>query len=337
MQFPKLLSFSNALNGMKRRQDGYNLETTGMLPNFGKTVTPPAASAQPTNSVSRASAVLDLVFAGLKKTAAAAKRVLLKPEEPQPFAAPKDQKSYQIFRRLPEHDARHVVPAANGESTAGALTDNQELGQSIKPTLLEKLSFKQNRSFEPVAPVSDTTPQIVDAHCSERPAFSATCPGKPEANLIADAYEKRMAEKKPSLVVPASAGQVSGHQKAEIQTQTAAPVVNSAAKPEVKQSVSAKLRESIFGRSKKNAVQPAVQGEFALENVRPIRNDLSDADLEVVSVEAKVGTGNLQTATTEKAQSTATSRRAPKKTDIAINSDAATPPAEPTPELIARV
>ena len=117
-----------------------------------------------------------------------------------------------------------------------------------------------------------------------------------------------------------------------------APVakVNSAAKPEVKQSIPSKLRESIFGRSKKNAAQPAVQGELALENVRPIRNDLSDADLEVVSGVAKVGKGITQTATTETAHSTAISRRAP-KTDSAINSVAETPQAEPTPELVARV
>lgn len=324
MQFPKLLSFSNALNGMKRRKDGYNLETTGMLPNFGRSATASAASVQRANSVSRASAVLDSVFAALKKTVAVAKRVLLKPEEPQPFAAPVEKKSYQIFRRLPTSDQRHVAPAASGESTAEALTDNQELGKSIKPTLLDKLSFKQSRGCERAVLETDANvaQPLADAHSSERLAFSATCPGKPEANPIADAYEKRLAEKKATAPVVLKA---------------ATPVVNSAAKPEVKQSVPSKLREAIFGRSKKNAAQPAVQGEFALENVRPIRNDLSDADLEVVSVEAKVGTGLLQTATTEKASTTVTSRRDSKKTDSAINSVAATPPAEPTPELIARV
>jgi hypothetical protein len=112
-------------------------------------------------------------------------------------------------------------------------------------------------------------------------------------------------------------------------------VLHSAARPEVKQSVPTKLREAIFGPRKK-AAQPAVQGEFALENVRPLRNDLSDADLEVVSSVTKVGKGNLQTVTDEQAQSTATSRRAP-KTDSAINSVADAPATEPTSELVARV
>src|SRR4051794_21011122 len=138
MQFPKLLSFSNALNGMRKRQNGYNLATTGMLPNFGKTAAAPANSTAQTTSVSLASAVLDPVSAWLKKFSAAAKRVLLKPEEPQPFA-PKEQKSYQVFRRLPAHDeVRHVAAVPNSEPTAEALTDNQQLGQQIKPTLWDK-------------------------------------------------------------------------------------------------------------------------------------------------------------------------------------------------------
>ena len=36
----------------------------------------------------------------------------------------------------------------------------------------------------------------LNAQVWQRGAFSATCPGKPEANPIADGYEKRMAEKK---------------------------------------------------------------------------------------------------------------------------------------------
>jgi hypothetical protein len=169
------------------------------------------------------------------------------------------------------------------------------------------------------APVAPDAPQH-----SQRAAFAATCPGKPEKNQIADDYEKRMAEKKAT---------------ASVVTKPATPVLHSAAKPEAKQSVPSKLREAIFGR-KRNAAQPAVQGEFALDNVRPIRNDLSDADLEVVSAEAKVGTGILQTATAEKAiATTATSRRGiTKKTDSAINSTMEAPTeAVQTPELVARV
>src|SRR5436190_8044375 len=128
-----------------------------------------------------------------------------------------------------------------------------------------------------------------------------------------------MAEKKAvAPIAPASAPKVT------------APVLNIAAKPEIKQSVPSKLRAVIFGR-KRNAAQPAIQGEFALDNVRPIRNDLSDADLEVVSSVVKVGKGNLQTTTGEKAQSTASGRRAP-KSDSAISSAAAVPQTEPTPE-----
>jgi hypothetical protein len=258
--------------------------------------------------------------------------VLLKPEEPQPFAAPQEKKSYQVFRRLTVHDeVRHVCPTeGHGEATAEALTDNQVLGKQIKPTLWDKLSgLRSVPTFERVEVVS---PEVAtqksageSAHAAASP-FAATCPGKPEKNQIADAFEKRMAEKK--AVAPV------------VVTKPAPAVVRSDAKPEMKESVPAKLRAAIFGRSKRNAAQPAVQGEFALENVRPIRNDLSDADLEVVSAEAKVGTGKLQTATVEKATTmAATSRRGfTQKTDSAINSTAEAPTnAEQAPELIARV
>jgi hypothetical protein len=319
MQFKKLLSSSNALNGVKRQASGYNL-MTGMLPNFGKSAAAPAAT--PGTSISPVSTILDSVFARLKTMAAGAKRVLLKPEEP--FAA-QEKKSYQVFRRLSAHDeVRHVAATkSSSKSTADALlTDNQELGKKIKPTLWEKLSFKKNRTVEqPFAAVdADAAKPVLEAHGSERLTFSATCPGKLEANPIADAFEMRMAEKKTAEPVVAK---------------VAAPVLHSAARPEVKQSVPTKLREAIFGPRKK-AAQPAVQGEFALENVRPLRNDLSDADLEVVSSVTKVGKGNLQTVTDEQAQSTATSRRAP-KTDSAINSVADAPATEPTSELVARV
>jgi hypothetical protein len=224
---------------------------------------------------------------------------------------------------------RHVAPSATIRSapTADALTDNQELGKEIKPTLWQKLSKGWRRelpySGEPVSSHSSVA-MPVDIPEAEAPArhanvFAATCPGRPEKNLIADAFEKRMAEKKAAAPVAAN---------------VASTVVHSAARPEVKQSVPSKLRE-MFGRKRK-AAQPAVQGEFALDNVRPIRNDLSDADLEVVSAVAKVGKGNLQTATAEKAHSTALSRRAPKE-DSAISSVADVPQTEPTPELIARV
>jgi hypothetical protein len=320
MQFPKLLSFSNALNGMKRRESGYNLETTGMLPNFGKNGASAGPSETPTASL--ASTVLEPVLSRLKKCAAAAKRVLLKPEEPQPFAAP-EKKSYQVFRPLSAHDAvRHVdVLPSRDEPTAEVLTDNQELGSKVQPTLLEKVAKSFTR--EPSQPVvgEEAAVPVAQGHMSQRDAFSATCPGRPEVNPIADAFEQRMAEKKakaPAVVKPA------------------APVLHSAAKPEVKQTVPSKLRE-MFGRKRKVA-QPAVQGEFALDNVRPIRNDLSDADLEVVSAGAKVGTGILQTATVEKANTTVTSLRESKKTDRAIDSTAEAPTESvQTPELIARV
>ncbi|MGZ4973995.1 MAG: hypothetical protein ACXWDN_14640 [Limisphaerales bacterium] len=309
---------------MKRRQPGYNLETTGMLPNFGKPSAPTATSE--TTSVTLASTVLDPVSSWLKKFAAAAKRVLLKPEEPQPFGASAEKKSYQIFRQLPAQDAvRHVATAASGEPTAEVFTDNQQLGKSIEPTLLEKVTKPFRREVAHSTELASGQPSATDAHqhSQQRATFGATCPGKPEANPIADAYEKRMAEKK--AITP-------------VAVKPATPVLHSAAKPEVKQSVPSKLRAAIFGR-KRNAAQPAVQGEFALDNVRPIRNELLDADLEVVSAEAKVGTGILQTATVEKAiTTTATSRRGiTKKTDSAINSAADAPQAEPTPELIARV
>ncbi len=324
MQFPKLLSFSNALNGMKRRQAGYNLETTGMLPNFGK----PGAPAVTSQTSSVSSAVLDPVSSWLKKFAAAAKRVLLKPEEPQPFGGSAEKKSYQVFRRLPEQDAvRHVATVQAGEPTAEVFTDNQELGKRVQPTVLEKLTNTFRRemphSSEAVSVQSSAPATDAPQHLQQRANFGATCPGKPEANPIADAYEKRMTERKAS---------------APVVVKPATPVLHSAAKSEVNQSVPSKLREAIFGR-KRNAAQPAVQGEFALDNVRPIRNELLDADLEVVSAEAKVGTGKLQTATAEKAiTTTATSRRGiTKKTDSAINSAADAPQTEPTPELIARV
>lgn len=321
MHFPKLLSFSNAI-GLKRRQNGYNLATTGMLPNFGRNAAPAAASE--TTSVSLVSTVLDPVFSLLKKCAAAAKRVLLKPEEPQPFGAPKEKKSYQVFRRLTVHDeVRHVATVPNGEPTAEVLTDNQVQGKQIKPSLWDKLSGLRNAPVIGRADVFAAPAAVEVGAASNAPKseFKATCPGRPENNPIADAYEKRMAEKK--AAVPSA-------------PKAAKPVLHSAAKPEVKQSVPAKLREAIFGRKRTN-VQPAVQGEFALENVRPIRNDLSDADLEVVSAGAKVGTGKLQTATAEKANTAVTSRCDLKKTDSAINSAAANPQAEATPELIARV
>lgn len=327
MQFPKLLSFSNALRGMKRRENGYNLETTGMLPNFGKTATPAVTSGTP--AVSLASTVLDPVFSRLKKCAAAAKRVLLKPEEPQPFA-PIEKKSYQVFRQLPAQDAdvvRHVAIApTQEEATAEIFTDNQELGSKVQPTLVEKVAKRFTRETSQPVIVGEAAPVTGHNHATQRGAFSATCPGKPEANPIADAFEQRMAEKKAAAPVVA---------KPATPIVAAAPVMYSAAKPEVKQSVPSKLRE-MFGRKRKVA-QPAVQGEFALDNVRPIRNDLSDADLEVVSAEARVGMGLLQTATVEKANATVTSRRDPKKTDSAINSDAEAPHAEATPELVARV
>lgn len=321
----KLLLFSNAI-GMKKRQNGYNLATTGMLPNFGKPTATPAPSAMQSTSVSLASIVFDPVFVWLKKFSAAAKRVLLKPEEPQPFAGRQEKKSYQVFRRLPTQDeVRHVeTPTPSRlQSTAEVFTDDQKLGQSIKPTLWEKMVSGLKR--EQATSVHPSTALPIDVPETEAPArhsntFSATCPGKREDNPIADAFEKRMAEKK--AAAPAVA-------------KPAALVVNTAAKPEIKQSVPSKLRAAIFGR-KRSAAQPAVQGEFALDNVRPIRNDLSDADLEVVSSVAKVGKGNLQTAADEKAQSTTPSRRAP-KSDSAINSVAITPSTEPTPELIARV
>ncbi len=333
MQFLRLFSISNAV-GVKRNQNGYNLATTGMLPNFGK----PAAKAGATTRADRrplpqllspVSTVLDSVFGILKKVAAAAKRVLLKPE--QPFAEPEQKKSYQVFRRLTAHDeVRHVAPPATNRSapTADAFTDNQELGKQIKPTLWQKLSKGWRRelpySGEPASSHSSTALPI-DVPEAEAPArdvnvFAATCPGRPEKNLIADGFEKRMAEKKTAAPVVAK---------------VAPAAVHSAAKAEVKQSLPSRLRE-MFGRKRKVA-QPAVQGEFALDNVRPIRNDLSDADLEVVSAVAKGGTGNTHTATAEKAHSTALSRRAPKKTDSAISSAADVPQAEPTPELIARV
>jgi hypothetical protein len=318
---------------MRKRQNGYNLATTGMLPNFGKNASAPANSLAPTTSVSLASTVLDPVFAWLKKFSAAAKRVLLKPEEPQPQ---KEQKSYQIFRRLSAQDeVRHVAMPASSrlEPTAEVFTDNQQLGQQIKPTLWDKFAKTCKRvvmrssevtSNQPAAPLPIDIPEA-EAPARQANVFSATCPGKREANPIADAFEQRMAEKKaaaPVVTAPAPA--------------VTAPVLNIAAKPEIKQSVPSKLRAAIFGR-KRNAAQPAIQGEFALDNVRPIRNDLSDADLEVVSSVAKmVGKGNLQTATGEKAQSTASGRRAP-KSDSAISSAAGVPQAEPTPELIAPV
>jgi hypothetical protein len=338
MQFPKLLSFSNALNGMKRRQSGYNLQTTGMLPTFGKSAAAsPAAGSS--GAVSLASTVLDSVFARLKQAGAVAKRVLLKPEEPQPFAAETEKKSYQVFRRLSAQDeVRHVAPPTPswGEPTADALTDNQELGRNIKPTLFEKIAkiwkreVPQGVELIAAAPVSAsvaTEVSTVEAPVQVENAFAATCPGKRDKNLIADAYEQRMAEKKVATPVAVVAP-------------VAVVKVHSAAKPEVKQSVPSKFRDAIFGRGKRKAAQPVVQGELALDSVRPIRNDLSDADLEVVSGVAMVGTGKLQTATTEKATSTAaTSRRViTQKTDSAINSTAELP-AEPAqaPELIARV
>jgi hypothetical protein len=330
MLFPKLLSSSNALNGMKKRQNGYNLATTGMLPNFGKNAAAPAASMAQTTSVSLASTVLDSVSVWLKKFSAAAKRVLLKPEEPQPFAQ-KEQKSYQVFRRLSAQDeVRHVASPTSSrvEPAAEVFTDDQQLGQRIKPTLWDKFAKTWTRDTTQSAP-AQSAPLPIDIPESDAPVrhanvFSATCPGKREANPIADAFEQRMAEKKAAAPVAPAAPKIT------------APVLNTAAKAEVKQSVPSKLRAAIFGRKQKTA-QPAVQGEFALDNVRPIRNDLSDADLEVVSSVAKmVGKGNLQTATDEKAQSTAPSRRAP-KSDSAINSAAETPQAEATPELIARV
>jgi hypothetical protein len=313
MQFPKLLSFSNALNGMKRRESGYNLQT-GMLPNFGK---PAAGASSETTSVSLVSTVSNSVFSRLKKCVAVAKRVLLKPEEPQPFAAPQEKKSYQVFRRLPAHDeVRHVAAVPQIEPTAEVLTDNQGQGNHIKPTLWDKLSGLRGAVVVP-----ETSNVAVSELQASKSEFKATCPGRAENNPIADAYEKRMAEKKAA---------------APVVVKLATPVIHSAARPEVKQSVPAKLREAIFGRKRTNA-QPVVQGELALENVRPIRNDLSDADLEVVSAVAKVGTGNQQTATAEKASTTVTSLRESKKTDSAINSAAEAPHAESTPELIARV
>jgi hypothetical protein len=222
---------------------------------------------------------------------------------------------------------RHVAlpTSSRVEPAAEVFTDNQVLGQQIKPTLWGKFAKTWKRDTTQTAPAkSGALPiDIPEAEAPARHAneFSATCPGKREANPIADAFEQRMAEKK--AAAPAA-------------PQVAAPILNTAAKPEEKQSVPSKLRAAIFGR-KRNAAQPVIQGEFALDNVRPIRNDLSDADLEVVSSVAKmVGKGNLQTATDEKAQSTAPSRRAP-KSDSAINSVATVPATEATPELIARV
>jgi hypothetical protein len=322
----KLLLFSNAI-GMKKRQNGYNLATTGMLPNFGKPAAAPAGSISQTTSVPLASTVLAVLFAWLKKLSAAAKRVLLKPEEPQPFAAPQDKKSYQVFRRLPTQDeVRHVATPTQSrlEPTAEVFTDNQQLGQQIKPTLWDKFAKTLKRDAAPLAVETAAVIDVPETEAQARHPFSATCPGKREVNPIADAFEQRMAEKKTVAPVAPNASKV------------AAPVLNTAAKPEIKQSVPSKLRNAIFGRKQK-AAQPAIQGEFALDNVRPLRNDLSDADLEVVSSVTKmVGKGNLQTVTDEKAQSTAPSRRAP-KSDSAINSAAETPQAEPTPELIARV
>jgi hypothetical protein len=323
MQFPKLLSFSNALNGMKRQENGYNLATTGMLPNFGKAAAAPATTSP--ISISPVSTVLSSVLGGLKSSWAAAKRVLLKPEQPLTVNS-QPSTINPNFRRLSVHDeVRHVAvqPQKDGPA-AESFTDSQELGQEIKPTVWDKLPFKQTRARQQAAFVANAqvAQELAATHKVDRGTFSATCPGKAEANPIADAFEKRIAEKKAAAPVAAAAK---------------SPSQNSAAKVEPKYSAPAKLREMIFGRKRNTAAAQPVQTELGLDSVRVMRNDLLDADLEVVSAVAKVGTGNLQTATTEKANTTVTSRRVAKKTDSAINSAADVPQSEPTPELIARV